>query len=79
MEQLDKVVKSIQSKALIAVYMDMRTGVNSSATRVHTYMETIDVINKEFQTHYESSNLESMARKFTNVREGVLKSPLLTE
>jgi len=76
MEQLDNVVKTIQSKALIAVYMNMKTDNEPICERVRGYMEAIEIINKEFQTHYESFGLEAIAQKLENLKDGVLKVPL---
>jgi hypothetical protein len=76
MEKMEKVVLELQNKALVAVYMEMRLN-HSMCDRARGYMEAIEVINKEYKTNYESFGLEAIAQKTENMRETILKMPLV--
>ncbi len=76
MEQLDNVVKEIQCKALVLIYLDLKAHKSSARERAQVYMETIEIINKEFNTHYKSFDLERIAVESENMRGFALRNPL---
>ena len=76
MERVEKVVLELQNKTMVAVYMEMKLN-HSMCDRAKGYMEAIEVINKEYKTNYESFGLEAIAQKTQNMREAILKEPLV--
>jgi len=77
MEQLDNAVKAMQNRILIATYMDIKLGTEFGCGRIRGYEDAIEIINKEFNTRYESSGLEAVAQKMETLGEGLLREPLI--
>lgn len=78
MEQLDNVVKEIQTQAILLFYIDQRTQKGYASEKVNGYIETIKIINKVFQTNYRSRDLEKIAGEAKKHEDCILGSPLFS-